>query len=307
MIYVIVSEQDFLLKQEIKKIKEKHEIDNEDVMNVSNLHEMIQQAISLPLFSDRKLVLYENAEFLTSKAKNDDMVEVFDKYIENPNNSTILILTTKEIDNRKKIVKKLKKYANFKELISLTIKTKKNYINERLYIHKVDIVSDAKNMFMQFLPLDANIIENEIIKLKQLQMKITKEIVIEYTTEYYEDNAFTFLDIFLNQDVGKTLEYYNRIKKPTEIMKFIGLFASNIRLTYQVSTLSNLYSQAEIVKLLQVNPYRVQLAYKQIYKKKSLHFLRLLASLEQLSFDIRHGNVEPLRGFELFLIKEGNL
>ena len=115
-IYVIASQDDFLIRKNIEKIKSKL-IGFEEVsydLKEDSITRVIEDLDTFNFLVSGKIVVAHNAYLLTSeKPKNviEQNPEILEKYIKNPNLDNVLILTCKKMDERKGIVKLLKKSA----------------------------------------------------------------------------------------------------------------------------------------------------------------------------------------------------
>ena len=95
MFYLIYGIERFLVDKEIKKIIEEQHIDELNINyydgNNDNLKDIIDDALTISMWSDKKLIIINNALFLTgSKSINNDTDILLD-YINNPNPDTIII------------------------------------------------------------------------------------------------------------------------------------------------------------------------------------------------------------------------
>src|SRR5699024_5247930 len=82
----------------------------------TSIQEVIADAETYPLFSDKKLVIASNPVFLKAKPPKllfEHNVDALQKYINNPPSFTVLVFIApyEKIDERKKISKALKKGA----------------------------------------------------------------------------------------------------------------------------------------------------------------------------------------------------
>ena len=123
MIYVLYGEETFLLEQKLKDIQKEYDISKENMNlavydgNESLLKDIIEDCNTPPFLTDYKMVLLKNPVFLTTQKKSDSNndTSLLEKYIKKPLNSTILVIyhNVKNFDERKKIVKLLKKETTY--------------------------------------------------------------------------------------------------------------------------------------------------------------------------------------------------
>lgn len=189
MTYVFYGTEDFLIKQEINKIKEKEKIDNINIntydLENSAVEQIIEDASTISLFSDKKLIICENAYIFTgttNKKLPEQNTQILEKYLDSENPDTILIFTIikDKLDERKKITKNLKQKKRIKEfnkIERLDEFTKKQF--EPYQIEKKVI-----NTFINRVGENLNYLYQEIEKIKLYKDKdmiITEEDIINLT------------------------------------------------------------------------------------------------------------------------------
>lgn len=303
MIYVFEGKDRFLIQEKINKIITSYNIEKDEIEyfnSKSNVVNVMESAWSFSFFSDYKMIIYENPSFLTQQ----ENANLFEKYIDNSNDKTILIITCSALDGRKKISSLLKKNTNYELIESLNHKNKRAYILNEFKNKNISLDNSLLNQFVGKMPLNAGIIQLEIDKIALNQNKITSDLIDELTCEYHDDSTFEFVDVILNQNLESALKYFERLKSSNSVMQIVGALASKLRLIYQVSVLNKKYVEKDIIVILNSKPYPVKLAYDYIYKKKSSFYLKLLFQLSELSYNIRHGKIDANLGFELFLINK---
>ena len=118
-VYLITGKNDYWENEVMKQIK-KIIPEEEQTMNFATfdmeetpLSVAINDALSIPFFGEKRLVLIKNAYFLSgshSKNKIKHNIEELEQYLDNPSIETVLIILAPydKLDVRKKIVKKLK-------------------------------------------------------------------------------------------------------------------------------------------------------------------------------------------------------
>ena len=178
-IYLIASDDDFLIRKNIEKIKSKlngfEEVSYD--LKEDSLTRVIEDLDTLNFLVSGKVVVAHNAYFLTSeKPKNviEQNIEFLEKYIKNPNPDNVLILTCKRLDERKGIVKLLKKSVKIVET-SLDIY---KLITENLEDYRMD--RDAQKFLIDRTLNNYERVNNELEKLKLYKYDskvITKEDV----------------------------------------------------------------------------------------------------------------------------------
>ena len=98
MNYILYGEEHFLIRKEIDAIVERS-VTFEKSMNTvyfdaskTTMEEIIADAETLPFFSEYKVIVVTNANFLTSLKDGNINVDLLDKYLDRQNESTILVI-----------------------------------------------------------------------------------------------------------------------------------------------------------------------------------------------------------------------
>ena len=99
--YLIYGDSFRLIEEEIQKIvKEETNVVTLDLYSVS-LTDVLVEAGYVSLFEEKKILLVKNASFFTSAKTNEEEIEAFLNYMEQPNPLTTVIFTSYEkIDAR---------------------------------------------------------------------------------------------------------------------------------------------------------------------------------------------------------------
>ncbi|MEG2232439.1 MAG: DNA polymerase III subunit delta [Bacilli bacterium] len=306
MIYLLYGINDFLINEELNKIIIKYKLNKDDIckydLSLFSIKNIIDDALSLPLFNNKKIIIAENCTIFDTTGKKEDGA-ILEKYIENVNESTILIFIDKneKLDERKKITKKIKeKY-------------------QCLECNKINIYQVAKELFEDYIISPSTLnklinrvgsnlynLKNEIEKLKifKINDKIINDEDILFTCKTIDDNIFNFIDYIVLKNSEKVLEIYNEmIKKNVEPIMMIVMIANQFRLLYQVKELYTKNNSLEkIASILEIHPYRVKLAFEKSKNYSANLLLEYLEKLADLDVSIKSGNIEPDIGLELFLL-----
>lgn len=301
-IYFIASDKDFLVRKALQKIEEHHpnyEVVTYD-MTESTLDRVIEELDTYQFLSTNKLVIVKNAFFLGSEGKDFDTTKL-EKYIKNPNPDNILVLVTNKLDERKKIVKELKKVATIPNL-EIDIK---QYIKENLEGYQMEL--GTIDYFVDRCLNNYEKIESELEKLKLYcyDKKEIKNSDIDLVVERsIDDNIFDLVDAIIEKKKSTALEIYQElILHNEEPLKILVMVANQFRLIYQVKVLKEERNSEEVIsKMLGVHPYRVKLAGMKAVRYSSEELLNCLNQLGKLDLQIKSGETFQNVGFEFFLL-----
>ena len=315
MIYVLYGEESFLLGQKLKDIKKEYSI-SEEMMNLStydalntSLKEMIEDCNTPSFLSEYKMVVIKNPYFLTTQkvsAHLDKDTTLLENYVASPNPSTILVIyhDVKNFDERKKVVKLLKKETTFVIMEKATHLQLKSSVRAAIKKRGAMIDDPALEFMLGRLPNDLLIISNEVEKLCLYSSNITIEDINQIVTKPLEENAFELVGAIMKKNQQKAIEIYKDLMvNNEEPIKLIVLIAGQLRLLMQVKSLDRKgYNDQEIGKLLGVNPFRLKYIRPDASKYDIHDLASRLNDLAMLDSQIKKGEVSKNMGLELFLM-----
>lgn len=306
MTYLLYGTNDYLIDLELKKIKDKNNITNDDISKYEYtdlpIKMIIDDALSIPLFSDKKMIIVYNSNIFESTAKKED-INSLEEYLKCENEKTILVFIDKvdKLDERKKIYKLLKEKNTIIECTNLDIN---NLVKENLEDYKIDKNTITK-LINRVGTNPYNLI-NEIEKLKIFKINnktITDEDVM-FATKNIEDSIFNLIDYIIDKNNEKIIEVYNDLlAKNSEPIAILVLIANQIRLILQSKILYYQgYSEKDIALELEVHPYRIKLAIQKSRNYSNEILIDYLDKLANLDYEIKIGIKEANTGLELFLL-----
>lgn len=306
--YLIYGPDRSIINNELNKVIDKLKIDDivkYDMTN-SSLLDVIEDASTVGLFSNNKIIILDDCYFLSAN-KTIDNLEDLEKYIEkyNPNNYCILISYAEKVDTRKKIYKLLKSKAKIIEQVKVDDDYLLNYINEELKREQYKI--DDINYFLNKVGKNLYNVKNELNKLMMYKLDtkmITRDDVDKITVKSIEEEIFALTDAVIAKNTILSLSLLEEfLKKDYEEIQIIMLLASQFRFLFQVKRLLNKgKSEGEIAKVLEVNPYRVKFTVKKLYSYTEGMLLDYIQKLAKMDHDIKLGLINKKLALELFVI-----
>lgn len=221
----------------------------------TNINEVINQAKQYPFGCERRLIIVKEAQHIKK-------IEDLEKYLENPQKHTILVIcyNNKSIDKRKKIVKIIKEKFCFFESKKIYLEKIPNWIINNLKEKNYQIDQKAAYLLSNHIGNDLTKINNEINKLT-LSIKnntiINTEIIEKYVGISKDYNIFEFQDSIAKKNIFKAyniLAYFSKNTKTHNIIPIINnlfLFFQKIIILNSLKDKSN----ASISSNLKINPY----------------------------------------------------
>lgn len=306
--YLIESEDTLSLNNEISKIIKDNDFTNA-VINTYDIEEtLLENALedldTYNFLSEKKVIIIKNIESIKEDLFEKDIEHLF-KYIDNPNQDNLLIITSKKLDSRLKFSKKLKTKCKISKIEA----NPKAFIKQQLKNYK--ITQDTTNLLEEYCLGDMTKIYNECEKLKNYKIEdktITKEDIIELVMKKLGDSkdlVFSFTRSLAERDRKASLKKYKELLTYNiEPLSFIGLLAGQIRIIYQVKLLEkrNLRDK-EIADILEEkSDYRIKKTREitRMYSEEEL--LTLMKKLSEIDLKIKTVDTNPNQEIELFII-----
>ncbi|MGV2927392.1 DNA polymerase III subunit delta [Macrococcus capreoli] len=279
----------------------------------STFEAIAEDAMTLPFLSDQKVILVNNSFIFTGeKVKTpheinlDKVVDFLEKF-DGPNIVIFNVLNDK-LDERKKIVKRIKKMHTVEKIEPLDEQGMKQLIKSNFNQQFKDIKADALDAFVHLTGLNYSNVVKEMDKLMLFigeQPIITKKDVNEVVSRSLEQNVFLLTDYIAKGDKKSAITLLkDLINMKEEPIKLLALISGQYRLYYQVKILSQKgFSEAQIAKQVGVHPYRVKLALRKV---KAMDLNRLLAIMKdcaETDYALKSSYLDKVLILELFILK----
>lgn len=306
--YLIYGNDYGLIKREIDKITNGIIDVVKYDLSASNVSEVIEEASCMSLFGDKKVVIGENALFLTgtNTSVNHD-IDYLTSYVNAENHDNIVILTVVQdkLDERKKIVKLLKKNVTIIHKETIDEKDLPKFVIKEFLNNGYKIDYKTASYFVDYVGKNVDILLSEINKMiiyKDTDKEIFIEDILNISSKGFNDNVFDLSDAIMKKDFKKIFSCYNDLMiLKEEPIKIIALLASQFTLVYQSKLLSKEgFMSKDIASTLKVHPYRVKLALEANYPDFELK--DILKKLHNLDYEIKTGKVDKIVGLENFLL-----
>lgn len=315
MLFVIYGTERFLMDQRLEKLKEDYHC-HEETMNYStydlakdNMEAVMEDIMMPPFLSDHKMIVVTNADFLTTKKqkKENQDADIFLqclKYIDE-HIHLVIFNDQKNFDERKKIVKLLRKEAKFFEIDTLNYYKVSSTIRQAVKKRHCTIDDDALELLLSRKGTNLIDIVNEVEKLCLYQSHIDLQCVQLLVKAPLDENVFHLSTAILNKERQKMFAIYHDLMIiNTEPVRLIAMIANSMRLLYQVKLLDRKgYNDQEITKMLGLKPYRLKYIRNEGVEFEIDELLACLNRLSMLDISIKTGKIDKKLGLELFMLK----
>lgn len=306
--YLIYGNDYGLIKREIDKLTNGVSDIVKYDLSIDKIDELLDDASCMSLFGDKKVLVGENALFLTTTTTSvNHNLDYLSNYLNDDNHENIVVLSvlTDKLDERKKIVKLLKEKSKviYKELIDN--KDLPRFVINEFNNEGYKIDYKTANYFVNYVGKNVDILLSEINKMiifKDNDKNITTHDINEISSKAINDNVFDLSDAIMKKDFKKMDDCYNDLLTlKEEPVKIIAMLGNQFNLVYQCKLLSSKgLSEKEIAITLNVHPYRVKLAIETDYMISELK--DILIKLHNLDFEIKSGKVDKNVGLDNFLL-----
>lgn len=316
MNYILLGNESYFLKKKKKEIINEWigEFDEMCVEEIDastkhfNVQQIIDEASTMPFFSEYKILIISNPLFLGSQVSIDEKdAQLLTNYVSKSNPSTILIFYLEDIkvDSRKKVVKELRKNCREFECNKLNEGEFYSFVSAELKNKKISITKDATSELCARLDNSIELFFHELEKLELYSDNITINQIELLVSRPLESKAYEIVNAVVSGDHKKATQcWYDFETTKIDPNMLLTLIGKQFEMMYQVYVLDKKgYSEQSIARELNMHPYPVKLA-KQSLRKTSLSSLKLLIDeCAKLDQDFKMGKVDRKIGFEVFLLK----
>ena len=275
-------------------------------MEVDNMVDVINDCMTMPFLSDKKVVIMRHPIFLTKDTSTS--YHALLEYLDNPSESTLLIIDASgvELDESKDIVVKLKKKASITEQSSLSDVEMKGWLKRQFGVLGVEIEENAVELFFEYVHNDLIKAKGEVEKLLNYlgdRKIVTIRDVASVVSDDGETNVFALIKAINAKDKNKTMDiYYSLLNVGNDQIKLLNLIYRSMKDSYTtLKLLEKGKNQQEIATFLNVSPGR---AYYIMKDAKNFDIKTLeedLIKIGDLDYKIKSGLIDKVSGMELFL------
>lgn len=265
------------------------------------LDDALEDLNTYGLFSDKKIVIINNFDKMDPLFNKPEELL---KYVENSSSLNLLFVVSDKYDDRKKIIKDLKKKMEFIKISTDPVVFTKSCLEG----YKVE--NGVINLLVNNTLGDVTRLYNECNKLKTYKINdkyISKDDVEELSFKRLGDSTettFQFSRALAEKDKKSALKLYQELLNyKIEPLSIIGLLASQFRIMYQVKSLEekNMRND-EIASSLKEKPYRITKTREltRYYSKREI--LDLMIKLEDIDLKIKTTSVDANTLVQLFIL-----
>ncbi|WP_391116120.1 DNA polymerase III subunit delta [Psychrobacillus sp. L3] len=319
VVYLLVGTEAYFIEETLKRLKRQLSENGElEVINFDleekNVEEVIYESDTLPFFSDKKLVIARNAFFLKATEKGKEKVihdtSILEQWLQNPSPTavTVFIAPYEKLDERKKVTKAMKQYADIIEVSSLQEHDLRSWILHEVSNLEKIISDEALSFLIEVGGSNLVHLQTELLKIATYLGELAEidvETVRMLLVRTLEQDVFTLGNAYLTGNKSEAIEiYHDLLKRKEDPLKLNALIASQVRLMIQVSHLKKKgYHAQQIANQLKVHPYRVKLLFDNPSLQNEKKLLTTLNDLATVDVQLKTLNINRNRILEMFLMK----
>ncbi len=302
--YLLVYDNYYLFQEKLKDIISNTKFENASITNYDleeeNLYNALLDLDTYSFLTEQKVIIIKNINLLED---NQDTKHLL-KYLDNPNNDNLLILTTTKFNATKKINKELKKKTNYIKLETDLNKETKNILQG------YEVESGVITKLIEYSNNNIDIIKSECDKLKQYKFdtkKITKEDVETIVIKHIGESTQIVFDLIKDiaiKDKKRAIIKYEKLKKyNVDDIALIGLLESQLRLMIQIIMFSEKnYSNKDIAATLNIHPYRIEKTKELLRYSNKKDVCNMIKNLSNIDYKIKSGQIDNKDAIFMYII-----
>ena len=302
--YLLVYDNYYLFQEKLKDIISSTKFENASITNYDLEEEDLYNALldldTYSFLTEQKVIIIKNINLLED---NQDTKHLL-KYLDNPNNDNLLILTTTKFNATKKINKELKKKTNYIKLETDLNKEIKNILQG------YEVESGVITKLIEYSNNNIDIIKSECDKLKQYKFdtkKITKEDVETIVIKHIGESTQIVFDLIKDiaiKDKKRAIIKYEKLKKyNVDDIALIGLLESQLRLMIQIIMFSEKnYTNKDIAATLNIHPYRIEKTKELLRYSSKKDVCNMIKNLSNIDYKIKSGQIDNKDAIFMYII-----
>lgn len=309
-IYLLFGQEAYLKKQ-YKERFVKAMVPEGDTMNYSSyegkktdIKEVIDLAETLPFFSERRLIVFEDTGFF--KNGGNDLADYINDGMPE---TTHFIFVENEVDKRSKLYKAVKAKGHIVELAVQDENTLRKWVSGLVRKEKKEMAQPDIAYFLNKVGTDMENITKELEKLFCYCLDrnvITREDVDAVCVTQITNHIFDMVNAVAAKDQRRALDlYYDLLALKEPPMRILSLMSKEYRDLYHVKELSRQgYARKEIASKAGLHPF-VAGKYMDLAKRfQSGELRKVMEESADLEQRVKTGLMTDNLAVELFIVKQ---
>ena len=306
--YLLTGEEVYLRSQYKKKLQDAL-VSPDDRVNMNfyqgkgiSVQELIDQAETLPFFSERRLLVIEDSGFF--KSASPELAE----YLEQVPDTAYFLFVENDVDKRGKLYKTVKKNGRIAEFSRQTEDTLMRWILGILKKEQKNITRSTMELFLEKTGTDMNRISMELEKLISYTLgkeMITAEDVEAVCTAQTVNQIFEMINAMAQKNQRRALDlYYDLLALKEAPMRILYLIARQFNQIMQISELNSQgLGREAIAEKLGIQSFIVRngLRYGRSFSQEQLRCA--VETAVQTETDVKTGKLDEKLAVELVIVE----
>lgn len=313
-IYLFTGNEQVIKKTKMDRILENVKPEDTDIirydLDTISIQDVITDCMTIPFLKKSKVIIAKNPRFLTSsKSPIKHDVKPLIKYLQNPSNTTTLIIDAVgfNLDKNSEVYKNFQKFAYIIDIKELDIIECKAWVKRSLARENTTIGDEALNLLIDYLQGDLLRMEQEIEKLSSFRKndRVTESDIKLLVSKNYDADIYNLMKAIVGKNRDQIVKIYNELSQSiSDITSIIGLIAKSFSDLYTtLKLLQNGYSQNDIATFFNIKPGRAYYLIKDAQNFKLEHLEEYVNDICNLEYMIKNGLIDKKLGIEMFLLK----
>lgn len=274
-----------------------------------NVSAVIQDALTPPFLSKNKVIIMKRPTFLTtSKVEINHNLTMFSDFLDNPLESTYLIIDASGLvlNEKNENVKKLKAKAEISDTKELDQVQTRGWLKRQFEVSRVDISDEAVDLFLDRVGNNLVNAKNEVDKLLNFifpNKVIKKSDVAKVVTEEGEQDAFRLTNAIIDKNKEKIITVYHELltngKEPMQLLAMVSRSMMDILVASKL--IAKGYSNNDIAQMMNISSGRAYYLVKNAKAFKLKVIEEMIDQLATLDLKVKSGQIDPMTGLELFI------
>lgn len=277
----------------------------------TTIQEVVMDAETYPFFGGRKIIFAYNPLFLTAKQDKSNVehnLESLQQYIEQPVDYSTLVLIApyEKLDERKKLIKLLKKQATMVDCEEIKAWNVDRWIDHMAKTLQIRLEKPVYELIVRETGTNLLMLQKELEKLATYvgtNGTVTATIAEDLIAHQANTSGLKLVDAVIAKDLNKAIQIFKDLERMNEeVIALVALLASQFRTLYHVKVLVQKgYGQKQMAQYLKVHPYVIKMSMEREKKfsQKMLEFI--IDACATTDAQIKQGKIDKSLAFELLL------
>ena len=307
-VYLLYGKESYLRLQYRQKLLQAL-VAGEDDMNFTRFsgkdteeRAVIAQAETMPLFSDRRVILVEDSGMFRNKAE-----ELAD-YLEKLPDYLVLIFSEEEADKRTRMFKAVRQYGYAAEFAEQNEATLIRWILSRIGREGKKITEPNMRLFLSMTGTDMSNIANELEKLLSYcgeRAVIGREDIEAVCVPQITDRVFEMIRAVTEHDRGKALDlYYDLLALKVKPLRILYLMTRQYDQLFRIGSMArDGLPQAEMAARAGMPPFAVKRSLGLLRRYSDAQLREILEQLVQAEQEVKTGRLDEGLSVEMAIVR----